>query len=461
MANARAAARFDPAKIEEVLRDSRVDNDTRLAVVRRLERDEVFGDWKKKMMHWSREQQMRMSHLAMRRILDIAEKEDWGTQEIIEATLNLDLQSPLSLHWVAYVPVIAGQASAEQQARWLGPAMNHEILGAYCQTEEGHGTNVQALETTATYVPETDEFEIHSPTLTSTKWWAGGAGLTATHVLVQAQLILHGKSYGPHLFHVPVRSLVDGSVFPGILIGDIGPKVYGAFGGLDNSWVRFDRVRIPRFNMLAKNAQVKKGGEYVRPPNDKLSYGGMVFIRSQMIDRQGWMLSRAITIAIRYAHVRRQFRDPDSTDKGDPERSVLSYPSLNRRLLPILSKAYAYILAGRRMKTLYEDMAAQLDQGNTALLGDVHVASSSLKAHVTREAVLGIEDCRSALGGHGFCATSGFSAVYTESLPTQTYEYVRRASRRSEISADLLSLSLFLPTTEATTSCWRSRSRAP
>ena len=30
----------------------------------------------------------------------------------------------------------------------------------------GHGSNVQGLETTATYIPASDEFEIDSPTLT-------------------------------------------------------------------------------------------------------------------------------------------------------------------------------------------------------------------------------------------------------------------------------------------------------
>jgi hypothetical protein len=36
------------------------------------------------------------------------------------------------------------------------------------------GTNVRALETTATYDPKTQEFIVHSPTLTSSKWWPGG-----------------------------------------------------------------------------------------------------------------------------------------------------------------------------------------------------------------------------------------------------------------------------------------------
>lgn len=84
---------------------------------------------------------------------------------------------------------------------------NRGILGCYLQTELGHGTNVSHLETTATYIPETKEFEIHSPTLTSSKWWIGGLGKTATHGVVQAKLILDGKDYGPHLFFVQLRSM--------------------------------------------------------------------------------------------------------------------------------------------------------------------------------------------------------------------------------------------------------------
>src|ERR1700722_11951125 len=114
------------------------------------------------------------------------------------------------------------------------------ILGCYLQTELGHGTNISQLETIAVYIPETKEFDIHSPTLTSRKWWVGGLGKTATHGVVQAQLILPGgKNVGPHLFLVPLRSLGKSSrvfgnmdhsspstdahnVLPGIEIGSIG-----------------------------------------------------------------------------------------------------------------------------------------------------------------------------------------------------------------------------------------------
>jgi len=106
--------------------------------------------------------------------------------------------------------------------------------------------------------------------MTSTKWWAGGLGTTSTHAVVQAQLIIKGKSYGPHLFFVALRSMKDHKLFPGIVAGDIGPKTYNGFPALDNGWARFDHYKVPRDNMLSKFAKVKKGGEYVKPPSDKL-----------------------------------------------------------------------------------------------------------------------------------------------------------------------------------------------
>jgi len=36
------------------------------------------------------------------------------------------------------------------------------------------GSNVRGLQTTATYIPEDDTFDIHTPTLEATKWWIGG-----------------------------------------------------------------------------------------------------------------------------------------------------------------------------------------------------------------------------------------------------------------------------------------------
>lgn len=99
------------------------------------------------------------------------------------------------------------QGSSELIREYGSLVANRGIIGCYMQTELGHGSNLSSLETTATYIPETKEFEIHSPTLSSTKWWIGAVGKTATHGVVQAKLILDGQDYGPHLFFVQLRSL--------------------------------------------------------------------------------------------------------------------------------------------------------------------------------------------------------------------------------------------------------------
>lgn len=84
---------------------------------------------------------------------------------------------------------------------------------------------------------------------------------------------------------------------------------------------RFDNVRIPRFNMLAKYASVTPEGEYVKPPNvnPKIAYATMLYVRAHMVDEASEVLKRASTIAIRYSAVRRQF------GKHGTEQQVIDY----------------------------------------------------------------------------------------------------------------------------------------
>lgn len=100
------------------------------------------------------------------------------------------------------------QASPTLLGKYANLIASRGILGCYLQTELGHGSNVSKLETTATFIPETQEFEVHSPTLTSTKWWIGALGRTSTHGVVQAKLILPGgQDVGPHLFFMQLRDM--------------------------------------------------------------------------------------------------------------------------------------------------------------------------------------------------------------------------------------------------------------
>lgn len=45
----------------------------------------------------------------------------------------------LALHEEVFIPTLKGQATNEQKEKWLKPAEEYEIIGAYAQTELGHG----------------------------------------------------------------------------------------------------------------------------------------------------------------------------------------------------------------------------------------------------------------------------------------------------------------------------------
>lgn len=157
-------------------------------------------------------------------LVKLAEEQKWTPEEFMQADILIDEPGPFGLHRGMFMPTLVSQGTEEQHERFLKPALRYEVIGCYAQTEIGHGSNVQGIETTATYEPETDSFVIHTPYLTATKWWIGGLGKAANHAVVMARLITAGKDYGPHAFCVPIRSMEDHTLLPGVMAGDIGPK---------------------------------------------------------------------------------------------------------------------------------------------------------------------------------------------------------------------------------------------
>ncbi|CAH0592207.1 unnamed protein product [Chrysodeixis includens] len=212
--------------------------------------------------------------------------------------------SPLTLHYVMFIPTLMGQATVEQQAYWIGRAFNLDIIGTYAQTELGHGTFIRGLETTATYDAATKEFVLHSPTLTAYKWWPGGLAHSANYCIVMAQLYTNGQCHGIHPFVVQLRDEETHMPLPGIKVGEIGAKL--GMNGTNNGFLGFEHVRIPREHLLMKNSQVLEDGTYVKSPSSKLTYGTMMFVRVVIVKDMCNYIAKAVTIATRYSAVRRQ-----------------------------------------------------------------------------------------------------------------------------------------------------------
>ena len=156
--------------------------------------------------------------------------------------------SPLQLHATMFVKTLEMLGNEEQIAEFLPQAKALRIIGSYAQTELGHGSNVGGLETTATFDEKTDEWVIHTPTITATKFWPGALGLMSNHSMVFARCLVGENDYGPQPFLVPIRSFEDHMPFPGVSVGDVGAKF--GFNSVDNGYLSFDNYRIPRKMMM-------------------------------------------------------------------------------------------------------------------------------------------------------------------------------------------------------------------
>lgn len=253
-----------------------------------------------------------------------------------------------------------------------------------------------------------------------------------------AQLIIDGKSYGPHPFVVQIRDLRTHEPLENIHVGDIGPKF--GYNTMDNGFLLLNHVKIPHVNMLAKFSGVDpKTNKYVKPASASLVYGTLTWVRSTIVLQSGGVLARGVTIATRYAAVRRQFQDRDAKEDTG-ENQVLNYTMVQVRLLPLLAATFALHFTGRGMMALYQENQKKMagDVGkiahtargpspeelfpSTDLLADLHATSCGLKALASTTAAEGLEVCRRACGGHGYSSFSGIGSWYADYLPTTTWE---------------------------------------
>ncbi|KAI5197545.1 acyl-CoA oxidase [Aureobasidium subglaciale] len=366
-------------------------------------------------------------------------KHNWTDQDKSIANELISEPGPYGLHESMFLITLRDQGTPEQHEKFLKPARNYEYIGCYAQTELGHGSNVRGLETTATWNAEDKTFIINSPTLTASKWWIGSLGRTANHAVVMAQLYINKKPYGPHPFVVQIRDLKTHLPLPNIHIGDIGPKF--GYNTMDNGFLLFNKVKIPHISMLGRFSSVDPNtSKYLQPASPSLIYGTLTWVRSTIVLQSGSVLARGVTIATRYAAVRRQFQDRDSQDPKSDENQVLNYTTVQIRLLTLLATCYALHFTGRGMMQLYEanqkKMAQNPDKAKTSkrgagpeevtpgsdLLADLHATSCGLKSLASSTAVDGLEVCRRACGGHGYSNFSGIGPWYADYLPTATWE---------------------------------------
>jgi acyl-CoA oxidase len=195
------------------------------------------------------------------------------------------------------------------------------------------------------------------------------------------------------------------------------------YASMDNGYMLFDHCRVPRSAMLSRYAEVSdETGAFVRTGHPAVVYGSLTYVRGQIIMHARLVLARAVTVAVRYCSVRRQFKDRDSKSSRDDEMKVLDYPTVQIRILPLLATTFALHYTGEYMYELYRKSRQTIEKGDFGPLSELHSASSGLKSLCTTLAADGIETCRRAMGGHGFGSGSGLVGLNADYLSKPTVE---------------------------------------
>lgn len=333
------------------------------------------------------------------------------------------MQIKAGVQWGLFASAILHLGTPEQQDRLLPAAMNLETPGAFAMTEIGHGSDVASIATTATYDAETQEFVIHTPFRAAWKEYLGNAALHGQAAVVFAQLVTKGVNHGVHAFYVPVRErLADGSagpLLPGIQSEDDGQK--GGLNGIDNGRLAFDHVRVPRTDLLARYGYVAEDGTYSSPiesPGRRFftMLGSLVQGRVSLDGAAVNAQKIALAIAVRYATERRQF-----PGAGGEETVLLDYGEHQRRLVPLVARAYAGLFAHAELLELFDDVFSGRNDTDESR-EDLETLAATLKPASTWTALSTIQTCREACGGAGFMAENRMTGLHADLDVYVTFE---------------------------------------
>jgi acyl-CoA oxidase len=321
-----------------------------------------------------------------------------GFEELVLADPSLQIKS--GVQWGLFGAAVLHLGTAFHHETLLPKIMTLEVPGAFAMTETGHGSDVAAIGTTATYDPEAGDFVLHTPFRAAWKDYLGNAALHGQAAVVFAQLITKGVNHGVHAFYVPIRD--EGGFLPGVGGEDDGLK--GGLNGIDNGRLHFDHVRVPRVNLLNRYGDVAEDGTYSSPiasPGRRFftMLGTLVQGRVSLDGAATVASKAALTIAITYATQRRQFTAGSDTD----EEVLLDYQRHQRRLLTRLATTYAMSFAHERFLEKFDDVFSGAHDTD-ADRQDLETLAAALKPLSTWAALDILQEAREACGGAGFLA---------------------------------------------------------
>ncbi len=282
----------------------------------------------------------------------------------------------VSVHTLACFPVAQWGTDAQRE-RWLPDMLGGELLGAYCLSEAGSGSDAAALTTRA--VADGDEY-----TVTGAKAWVTHAG----HADFYNLMVRTGED-GPH----GISCLLADKDTPGLL-----PQAPERKMGMRSSHtgtVVLDGARIPADRLIARE------GEGFRIAMSALD-GGRLGIAAVAVG----LAQAALDLAVSYAQGRRQFG-----------KAIASFQGLEFMLADMATQieaARALYLAAARLRDAGRPYGPQ---------------ASMAKLFATDTAMTVTTDAIQVLGGAGFVEDFAAERYFREAKVMQIFEGTNQVQR--------------------------------
>ncbi len=307
-----------------------------------------------------------------------------AVEEISRASAGLGVT--LAVHVSLASQPVYGFGNEAQKRRYLRPLAQGKVLGSFCLTEPGAGSDVAAMESRATrtrdgYVLSGRKFFIMN---------APVAGTLVVFAMTDKSLAHRGMS----AFIVPRKS-------PGVRIGKIFDKM--GIRSSVTSEVVFDEVRVPRENLLGRE------GDGFRIAMETLDCG-RISIAAQSVG----IAQAALDAAVAYARHRVQFGKPIADLEAI--RWMVADMATDLEAARLLTYRAAWLTDRGRRHTKEASMAK------------LFAASTAIEA--TRKAM-------QIHGGYGYMTDLPLERYYRDAKITEIYEGTSEI-QRLVISNELL-----------------------
>ena len=335
---------------------------------------------------------------------------------LIATLINPSLATKVGVQYGLYYGTLK-KLGTEKHQIFGKKALMLQDLGCFMMTEMAHGSNVQGILTTATYLHEERVFILNTPHELGMKFWIGNLARTANYGVVFANLVIGEQSYGIHVFLVEIRD-DKGELVRGLTVGDCGPKL--GMNGVDNGWAVFRRVKIPYDNLLDKYSQIDINGNFVSKIKKKttrfalqlsaLSSGRLMVAMTSI----GTILC-ASGITTRYLCVRKQFGS-----KKYKENTLLTYPSVQNKLIPYISRALIFM-------NFTDTLNQKFSIKNMSNIKDLevkrlHALCSYIKTACSWDSLQVMLNTRELCGGHGYSSYSKLPLLLRDQNVQITWE---------------------------------------